>query len=41
MSNDVTVKLAYEEQCKAVLQLWQNARKRTFEFVVEGVEVEG
>ena len=36
--NDVRVKVGGEGEWSAVLQLWQNARKRTGEFVVEGIE---
>ena len=36
VSNDVRVKITEEQEWRAVLQLWQNARKQSCEFVVEG-----
>ncbi|KAF1940851.1 hypothetical protein EJ02DRAFT_455652, partial [Clathrospora elynae] len=37
---DVMVRVVGEWEWKALLKLWQNARKATCEFVVEGVEVD-
>jgi hypothetical protein len=34
VTNDVMIKLGGEDQWRAVLQLWQNAERKTGEFVV-------